>query len=173
MTDDEKTTEILELYKNAKPLYYSIINGFFKCREDQEDILQDAFTNAFRFRARFVNGGKKELKSWTCKIVMNTCINAWRLSLRRPQYTDLPDNNEFSFIDGEIESLLNDGLSDNLEAAFGNVDDRFVVPMLLHIVGEKTYKEIAETLGIKVGTVGTRIMRGKEKIQKCIKRIQK
>jgi RNA polymerase sigma-70 factor (ECF subfamily) len=156
---------------------YSAALRLTKNERDAEDLVQDTCMRAFRFFDRFERG--TNIKAWLFKILTNTFINRYRRRVKERNVvegndreavherfvsrdaTDVAANPEQYFFD----RLLSD---DVLEAIDGlPIDFRLVV--ILADLQEFSYKEIAEILDCPVGTVMSRLFRGRKLLQKTLR----
>ena len=170
MTQDAFETEALS-YIDA--LYRTALR-MTRSEADAEDLVQETYIRALRFRDQFTPG--TNMKAWLFRILTNTFINAYRKRSRAPETTELDDVDEFSlyrrmaadrpassatdpereFLDGIVSSEVKDALAD--------LPEKFRTTVLLDVEGF-AYKEIAEMLGIPIGTVMSRLHRGRKFLQ--------
>ena len=142
---------------------------------DAEDLVQETYIRAFRFRQQFTPG--TNLKAWLFRILTNTFINSYRRRQAQPEFTELDDVDEFSLYrkmsdlraasaspDPETE-FLNGIVDTEVKDALGDLPEKFRSVVLLDVEGF-SYKEIAEMLGIPIGTVMSRLHRGRKFLQK-------
>jgi RNA polymerase sigma-70 factor (ECF subfamily) len=142
---------------------------------DAEDLVQETYIRAFRFREQFTPG--TNLKAWLFRILTNTFINTYRRRQTQPQFTELDGVDEFSLYKrmsdlktssgaGNPETEFLDGLVDSeVKDALGDLPEKFRQVVLLDVEGF-SYKEIAEMLDIPIGTVMSRLHRGRKFLQK-------
>jgi len=155
------------------PLYRTALR-MTRSEADAEDLVQETYIRALRFRAQFTPG--TNLKAWLFRILTNTFINAYRKRARAPETTELDDVDEFSlyrrmsaerpassspdpereFLDGIVSSEVTDALEE--------LPEKFRTTVLLDVEGF-SYKEIAEMLEIPIGTVMSRLHRGRKFLQ--------
>ena len=142
---------------------------------DAEDLVQETYIRALRFRGQFTPG--TNLKAWLFRILTNTFINSYRKRARQPQTAELGDVDEFSLYqrmsedgsgtspsDPEREFL--DGIvSSEVKEALAELPEKFRTTVLLDVEGF-SYKEIAEMIGVPIGTVMSRLHRGRKFLQK-------
>jgi RNA polymerase sigma-70 factor (ECF subfamily) len=149
---------------------------------DAEDLVQETFIRAFRFREQFTPG--TNLKAWLFRILTNTFINQYRRKAARPQSTELDDVDESILYrhmrdvapaseSPDPETLIVDNtVSTEVKEALEELPEKFRTTVLLDVEGF-SYKEIAETLDIPIGTVMSRLHRGRKFLQKRLYDIAK
>jgi RNA polymerase sigma-70 factor (ECF subfamily) len=142
---------------------------------EAEDLVQETYIRAFRFRHQFTPG--TNLKAWLFRILTNTFINQYRRKAARPDTTELDDVEESILYrhmrdvspgsaspDPEAE-LIDKTLSSEVKDALEALPEKFRTTLLLDVEGF-SYKEIAEVLDIPIGTVMSRLHRGRKFLQK-------
>lgn len=130
---------------------------------DAEDLVQDTYLKAFRSSAQFQRG--TNLKAWLFTILHNTFRNMLRHDGRNPvdvdsDYVDQAPAHGVGQHSPE-ELLTRATLDADLQAALDALPDAFRQAVWLRDVEELTYAEIADVLGIPIGTVMSRISRGR------------
>ena len=141
---------------------------------DAEDLVQETYIRAFRARDQFTPG--TNLKAWLFRILTNTFINAYRRKATQPQTTELDDIEETTLHrhmtqstaapSSEPEREVLDSIVDTeVKQALEELPERFRAVVLLDVEG-LSYKEIAEMLDIPIGTVMSRLHRGRRSLQK-------
>ena len=168
--------EIVELFS---PLVYALAFRILNDREDARDVAQETFLKVFRHFERF--RGDASLKTWICKIAINqarTTDRWWRrrsraetVSLDEP-IAAVPDSEErlqSDFIpsrDASPEAVaIRSERARQIEQALARLKKDFRVAVLLRDLEGLAYDEIAYALGISVGTVKSRIARGREMLR--------
>jgi RNA polymerase sigma-70 factor (ECF subfamily) len=143
---------------------------------DAEDLVQETFLRAYRGFGGFQEGSN--LKAWLYRILTNTFINQYRARQRRPDETDLGEHEDlflFHRIGGleaaragrSAEDELMDMFTDaEVKDALDSLPENFRLPVLLADVEGFSYKEIASILDIPIGTVMSRLHRGRKALQK-------
>ena len=132
---------------------------------DAEDLVQDTFVKALRFSERFTPG--TNLKAWLYTILLNTWRNRQRDAIRAPVDVDSDRVEEAAdsigppALETPEQILLRTTVRDDLQAALDALPDAFREAVWLRDVEEFTYAEIAGMLGIPIGTVMSRISRGR------------
>src|SRR3954465_3979684 len=143
---------------------------------DAEDLVQETYLKAYRGFGGFQEG--TNIKAWLYRILTNTYINRYRQQKRRPDETDIDDVEDFylyrrpggideariskSAEDTMLELFTDDEVKDALES----LPETFRMAVLLADVEGFAYKEIAEILDIPIGTVMSRLHRGRKALQK-------
>jgi len=131
---------------------------------DAEDLVQDTYLKAFRSAGQFEPG--TNLKAWLFTILHNTFLNRRRRSVREPIGIDPAEIEQAATglsaaSPTPEELLLRDTLDADLKAALDALPDAFRQAVWLRDVEEFSYAEIASMLGIPIGTVMSRISRGR------------
>ena len=171
MASDEFEAEAL---RHLDALYRTALR-MTRSEADAEDLVQETYIRAFRFRDQFTLG--TNMKAWLFRILTNTFINTYRRKTAQPEVTDLEGIDEFSLYrrmaddraastlpDPEAE-LLNSVVDTEVTDALEELPEKFRTTVLLDVEGF-SYKEIAEMLGIPIGTVMSRLHRGRKFLQK-------
>src|SRR5689334_11627868 len=134
-------------------------------RADAEDLVQDTVVRALRFRDRFETG--TNLRAWLYTILHNTWRNRIRDTAREATDVDSERIEELAAREGpaDVETpermLLRSTMDADLKEALDDLPDAFRQAVWLRDVEEFSYAEIAEMLNIPVGTVMSRISRGR------------
>ena len=129
---------------------------------DAEDLVQDTYVKAFRSAKQFKPGSN--LKAWLFTILYNTDRNQRRDSGRDPVEVDsgrVEVTTQAETAAGPEQQLLRQALEADLQAALASLPKSFREAVWSRDVDEFSYAEIAEILGIPVGTVMSRISRGR------------
>jgi RNA polymerase sigma-70 factor (ECF subfamily) len=131
---------------------------------DAEDLVQDTYLKAFRSASQYQPG--TNLKAWLFTILHNTFLNRRRRAVREPLSIE-PEEIERAAVGLTPSSptpeqlLLRETLDADLQAALDALPDSFRQAVWLRDVEEFSYAEIASMLGIPIGTVMSRISRGR------------
>ena len=163
-----------EALQHLDPLYRTALR-MSRNREDAEDLVQETYLRAFRFINRFEPG--TNLKAWLFKILTNTFINQYRKAARQPQVGYLEDDEEFYLYrkvrergspplsESAEEAALNQLGQEQIIEAIDGLPDPYRLAIVLVDIEGFSYKEIAEMTRVKVGTVMSRIARGRKMLQ--------
>lgn len=164
--------------EQAMPLMdqlYSAALRMTRNPSDAEDLVQETYMKAYRGFERFEDG--TNLKAWMYRILTNSYINRYRQKQRRPDESDIADvedmylyrrlGGENSEIGSSAEdAFLNSVTDDVVKAAIEAIPENFRIAVLLADVEGFAYKEIAEILDVPIGTVMSRIHRGRKALEK-------
>ena len=149
---------------------------------DAEDVIQESFLKAYRAYHTFEAG--TNLRAWLYRIVTNTYINKYRKTQRRPDEVELDEVEDFflyrkirdennganrSAEDEVLEGFVDAEITEAIEA----LPENFRMPVLLADVEGFSYKEIAEMTGVPIGTVMSRLHRGRKSLQKTLWKVAK
>lgn len=143
---------------------------------DAEDLVQDTYMRAYRFYDKFEQG--TNFKAWIFKILTNTFINRYRKKAREPQRIEF-DKIGFSYSEEDRPKNLEDQIAkndqiyhevfdDKVIAALNKLSDDFKLVVLLCDVHNFSYKEIAAIIKKPIGTVMSRLSRGRKQLQKYL-----
>ncbi len=156
------------------PQLYSAALRMTRNPADAEDVVQETFLKAYRAYDTFTAG--TNLKAWLYRILTNTYINKYRKQQRRPSETELGDLQDLYLYKrlGEPSGATQSAEADMLDAfvdegiieALESLPENFRMPVLLADVEGFSYKEIAEMLDIPIGTVMSRLHRGRKALQR-------
>lgn len=150
---------------------YSFALYMAKNESDAQDLVQDTYLRAYRFFDKFQEG--TNCKAWLIKILRNTFINSLRRNNRYPnmvrlsemedQGLELASNPEY---DDEISGELFD---DDVTAAVESLPDSYRFVVMLADVEGLSYKEIADLIGCPIGTVMSRLCRGRRLLKRKLR----
>jgi RNA polymerase sigma-70 factor (ECF subfamily) len=145
---------------------------------DAEDLVQETYLKAYRSFGSFQEG--TNLRAWLYRILTNTYINSYRAAKRRPEVTDVEDVEDLYLYRrmagaGQVngarsaeDEALDTFTDDVVKSALEELPEAFRMAVLLADVEGFSYKEIAEITGVPIGTVMSRIHRGRRALQKAL-----
>ncbi len=160
------------------PQLYSAALRMTRNQADAEDLVQETYLRGFRSFHTFTEG--TNLRAWLFRILTNAYINTYRAKQRRPTETDLADVEDLYLYRrvGSMETaaanlsaedqFLDLFTDDEVKSALEDLPENFRLPVLLADVDGFAYKEIAEMLDIPVGTVMSRLHRGRKAMQRAL-----
>jgi RNA polymerase sigma-70 factor (ECF subfamily) len=158
------------------PSLYSAALRMTRNPADAEDLVQETYLKAYRGYGSFQQG--TNLKAWLYRILTNTFINQYRAKKRRPDERELDEVEDlylYRRLGGleaaragrSAEDELMDFFTDaEVKEAVESLPEQFRMAVLLADVEGFSYKEIAEILDIPIGTVMSRLHRGRKALQK-------
>ena len=136
---------------------YRAAHSMLRHRQDAEDVLQEMYLRAWRAFDRFTPG--TNCRAWLFKILFNVIRNHRRKWFRLTLMAE-PDTFEETMV---YEPPIPQDLSDDeILEAFQKLPPQFAEVVMLADVYEFSYKEVQETLGIPIGTVMSRLSRGRQ-----------
>jgi RNA polymerase sigma-70 factor, ECF subfamily len=164
--------------RDAVPLLsgmYSSALRMTRNPSDAEDLVQETFLRAYRGFAGFQEG--TNLKAWLYRILTNTFINSYRKKQREPK--TVPDENVEDWYlydrlaaqssEASAETTVLEAMPDeDVKAALDALPEAFRMAVLLADVEGFSYKEIASILDIPIGTVMSRLHRGRRALEKAL-----
>ena len=168
MTAIEFCNQLLDLEKSLM----KFANRLRLSSADAKDLVQETFLKVLLNRDKFVDTGY--LKAWTFTIMRNTFINNYRHNVLQNTFCDHTDASFFI-----NQTTASD--SDNPDSAYSakeitqsieQMNVKFRVPFKMYIEGYK-YKEIADTIKLKIGTVKSRIFLARKLLMNQVEQIRK
>ncbi|MFO7302529.1 MAG: sigma-70 family RNA polymerase sigma factor [Acidobacteriota bacterium] len=160
--DQEAFRRIVEKYeRRVRGLVWGLVGD----RSDAEDVAQEAFLRAFRSLSSF--GGRSSFRTWLFQIALNAARThrQSRRSRLQPEAVD-PADLERAPETGSVEQGLI--ARDRLRRALGQLPADMREAVLLRDVEGFEYREIAELLDIPIGTVESRIFRGRARLREAL-----
>lgn len=174
--DHKKQREFEETAMDHTDALYRTALRMTKNTKDAEDLVQETLLKAYRFFDRFEKG--TNIRAWLFKIMMNIFINDYRQKSKKPtsmSYEDVDDNYLYHQLkfqkteDGDPEgSLFSRIFDDDVKRAIEELPDDFRIVVVLAFLEEFSYQEIAEIAGLQLGTVKSRLHRGRKLLQKSL-----
>jgi len=173
MADQAEFADLAMPYMSA---LYSAALRMTRNPADAEDLVQETYLRAYRGFGGFQEG--TNLKAWLYKILTNTFINTYRAKKRRPEQEQLDDVEDFYLYrrlggleaveaDRSPEAEVLDAIpEESVKRALEDLPEQFRIAVLLADVEGFSYKEIAEITDVPIGTVMSRLHRGRKALQR-------
>lgn len=130
-----------------------------------QDLTQETYLRAWRYFDSFAQG--TNCRAWLFRILHNVWVDHWRRSR-----AEFEDSDPEAFIEPRYdweEEFLNEELSEEVEGALAQLPEAYRWAVLLADVEELSYREIAEVMGCPVGTVMSRVNRGRRTLARLLR----
>ncbi len=136
-------------------------------KEDAEDLVQDTYLKALKNYTKYVY--ESNLKAWTFTIMKNSFINSYRRSLRQKTISDQSAEGHSTKYVTAVSSFYPESeyTSKEIERTIEDLKEDFKIPFKMYNEGFR-YKEIAESLDIKLGTVKSRIFLARKQLRELV-----
>ncbi len=141
---------------------YRIAYRMMGDRHEAEDAVQDAFRSAWKSRNRYEAG--RGQRAWLVSILRRRVIDRWR---KTPPPSLLASDKPLE-IAIEAEQPFADSYTDEMQHALNRLPNELRESLLLVVVGELTHQEAADSLGIPLGTVLSRVSRARRRLRKYL-----
>lgn len=139
--------------------------------EKAKDLLQETYLKALNYKDKYIE--VDNFKAWTFTIMKNTFINDYRKSVR--ENTSIYNSTDLLLLNNLEESQLgrpdSEFACNEINKAIDALGDEYRIPFSMHAKGFK-YKEIAENLNLKIGTVKSRIFLARKKLMETLQGYQ-
>jgi RNA polymerase sigma-70 factor (TIGR02947 family) len=162
--------------REAEPLFDVLSRGarrLTRCEADAEDLVQDTLLHAYNGFHTFQEG--TNLKAWLFRILYNRWVSTHRSKQRRPAEVPVDDIAEWDLVRSaarlstglrSMEAAVLDALPDNeIKAAMDSLPEGFRAVVYFADVEGYTYAETAALLNIPMGTVMSRVSRGRQRLR--------
>lgn len=168
--------------RDAVPLIDQLYGGALRMTRnpvDAEDLVQETYFKAYQAFSHFVPG--TNLKAWLYRIMTNTYINSYRKKKRRPLETAAEDLTDHQLLassghdstglqSAEVEALR--GLpNEEIANAMNRLGEDYRMVVYYADVEGLAYKEIAEIMGTPIGTVMSRLHRGRKQLREALRQV--
>jgi RNA polymerase sigma-70 factor (ECF subfamily) len=169
-----------EFERAALPHLSHLYTAAFYLTKDEaeaEDLVQEAYLRAFRFFHQFEPG--TNCRAWLLSILRNLFINRYRRKKREPEMVD------WEKIDQTYESMVEQGqkadksnperlffsqlMDEEVESGLKELAEEFRTAILLVDIEELSYEEAAKVMGCPVGTIRSRVSRGRRLLQVALR----
>lgn len=154
-----------QLLSLRQQLYYFAL-GLTKDRDNALDLVQESILRAITFRDKFREN--TNFKAWVYTIVKNTFINGHRRNKRTRLLIDSVEREREQVVKVQTPASVEARVKrSEIERSLERLDEAFRTPFLMHFEGYK-YHEIAEHMGIPIGTVKSRIHQARQRLQESL-----
>ncbi len=172
-----RSREFEDLVLGHLDMMYAVALRLTRNATDAQDLTQNTVVKALRFHDKFEEG--TYIKAWLLTILRNTFINEYRRKVRRPTFVELsgaepakddaPDPKVgYHPPDRKSESLL-ELLDDEVRNAIESLPDDFRQAVIMADLEDLSYKEIADTMKCPLGTVMSRLYRGRKLLREKLR----
>ncbi len=153
-----------ELMRAHEDRVFAVCLRMLRDREAALDATQETFVSVFRKVDRF--SGRSAFSTWLYRVAVNTCYDALRRDRRRPT-VPLPEHAEppDAAAADEIDAA---GLRPDIEKALAALPTEFRSAVVLADLEGLSLQDVAEVLGVPVGTVKSRIFRGRRQLAEAL-----
>jgi RNA polymerase sigma-70 factor (ECF subfamily) len=166
--DSRAFAEIVHRYQRA---VYRVAYGFARSPADADDLAQETFVRAYRAIGRFRAG--EPLYPWLARIATNLALSLLRSRRRRPEtpLEPLVDAGRQWGAGGDpVEDAARREHYLHLQAALAELRPEHQAVLVLRVVEDLSYEEIAHTLNVPVGTVMSRLSRARAELRTALAR---
>ncbi|MCT2155016.1 sigma-70 family RNA polymerase sigma factor [Corynebacterium sanguinis] len=166
--------------EEAMPLLDQLYAGALRMTrnpQDAEDLVQETYLKAFNAFDSYKPG--TNLKAWLYRIMTNSYINTYRKKQRRPLETSTEDmtdhqlyttsSHDSTGLESAEVAALKVMPNSRISEAFDELNEDYRMVVYMADVEEMAYKEIAEALDIPLGTVMSRLHRGRKQLRVLLK----
>lgn len=157
-----------ELFRRYRLPAYRVAFRLLGQEADALDAVQDAFVKALLHLESFQ--GRSSFKTWFLRVVSNAALDLGRKKARRgTQPADVGDEGDpdpgLLVWDDPTRGLENSDLRRALDAALATLPDAQRETFVLHVDGDMSYQEVADALGISIGTVMSRLYYARQRLK--------
>jgi RNA polymerase sigma factor (sigma-70 family) len=167
MNDKERLArfeaEILPLMSDA----YNLARWLVHNEEDARDLVQDAYLRAFKF---FRGVRPETSKSWLLRIVRNVCYDHLKKQRNHPAETEQKEQADPSDPPEQVLQTKLDIAA--VHSALANLSEDFRTALVLREMEELSYREISEITQVPIGTVMSRLARGRQQLAEVLKQMR-
>lgn len=145
-----------------------------RSREEAEDLVQETVLRAYRGRQQFQAG--TNFRAWIFTILTNTFINVYRMRSREPKTVDFSEvepvyedaaRNTHLLSPEDVEKI-GEHVGDEVKRALNGLPSDYRIVLHLSVFEGLAYKEIAEVVGVPLGTVMSRLFRARRAMQDAL-----
>jgi len=156
-----------EIVKRYQRVVYRVAYGLTRNAADADDLAQETFVRAWQALARSRAG--EPLQPWLTRIAVNLCYSLFRRRKRRPETSIEPlveaGHQWEAAGEDPAEDVAGREHSQQLEECFAGLSPEHQAVLVLRVVQELSYEEIAAALGVPIGTVMSRLSRARAELK--------
>lgn len=167
---EKRPVDTDRLVEDHKDLVYHLINRTVRDRTAHGEIFQEVFLNVLESLPRFE--GRSKLSTWIASVVVHTCYKFIHKAGKQERVESFGD-----WLEGEPDPSVPSDLQGNLERSdvrrrlerhLGELAPKYALPITLFYLEGMSYREIAEILGVPLGTIKSHLFRGLKELRKKI-----
>ena len=182
LTTTEATARLQQVFREEmEPLIDAVYNFAYSLVRDEHragDLTQEAYAKAWKYIKNYHPG--TNAKAWLFRITQNEFINFYRKQKRAPQSVELQDfvayhgedgdtrGGSSAYVDLSVE-LFQEIMGDEITEAMNGLDQKFRTVVLLCDIEDFTYEEVAAIVNVPIGTVRSRLHRGRNLLKSQLK----
>jgi RNA polymerase sigma-70 factor (ECF subfamily) len=157
-----------DLFRRYRLVAYRVAYRLLGCEADALDAVQDGFIKVLRHLDRF--RGQSSFKTWFLRVISNSALDIGRQRKRDARVPQAPADNppdRFgpSGLPPADTELVRADLRERIDAALAVLPETQRQTFVLHVDGELSYREVADILGISIGTVMSRLFYARQRLK--------
>lgn len=162
MPEETRAVRFEQVVLPHLPAAYNLARWLVRSDQDAEDVVQEAYLRAFKFFDGYRGG---ESRSWLLTIVRNSCYS-WLQRNRARELMDSIDESQEELVDSATPELrlVREADAQMVREALAELPLEFREVMVMREMEELSYKEIAAIAGLPIGTVMSRLARGRKRL---------
>ncbi|MEM9558450.1 MAG: sigma-70 family RNA polymerase sigma factor [Acidobacteriota bacterium] len=159
-----------EIYRRFESMVYNLCLRMSGSASDAEDLAQEVFLRIHRHLGRF--NGRSSLKTWVYRVTLNLCRS--KLGRKRWPMRTLKDEDDEGGVElvatgrGPEDRAVDRDAARRVLEALDELPRKFREAVVLRDLEDLSYEEIAEVLGVRIGTVRSRISRGRDRLRRLL-----
>ena len=168
-TAESKKKEFEDVAIQYMSSLYSVALRMTRNESDAQDLVQDSYLRAYQFFDQFEKG--TDVRAWLFKILKNIYINKRHKESRMPQMVDIYNVESFEIPKARVSpenEIFDQLLDDDITSALESLPVEFRLAVTLSDLEGFSYREIAEILGCPIGTVMSRLHRGRKILRESL-----
>jgi len=161
--DDDAYRILVERYSD---FVYTVVLRVVRNEEDAEDVAQEAFVRAHGAISKF--RGDSKFSSWLYRIAVNRALTHLKRRKRRPDTVEVSSSprveaevSSRTCVDDPSVRVLDEEFRERVRAAVAKLPPRYRAAVTLFYLEERSYKEVADILGVPMGTLKTHLHRAR------------